>query len=284
MRVTIADIRRKKEKRERFAAITAYDVVTARLVDEAGIPLILVGDSLGMVVLGYDSTIPVTLDDIIHHTRAVVRGSQRALIVADLPFMTYHKSAEQALESAGRCLQEGGAQAVKLEGGQAVADTVARLTKAGIPVMGHLGLTPQSIHQLGGFRAQGKTVERARELLEDALALQEAGAFAVVLECVPAELSKLMTERLAIPTVGIGAGPHCDAEIQVISDTLGWFSDFVPKHARQFAHLAEAAASALKDYADAVNAGSFPTEKESVSVSENVIRAVEEGLEKRARN
>jgi len=276
MRVTIADIRKYKEKGERFAAITAYDVVTARLVDKAGIPLILVGDSLGMVVLGYDSTIPVTLDDIIHHTLAVVRGSSKALIVADLPFMTYHKSAEQALESAGRCLQEGGAQAVKLEGGRAIAATVARLTEAGIPVMGHLGLTPQSIHQLGGFRAQGKTVERARELVDDALALEEAGAFAIVLECVPTELSHLITKRLSIPTVGIGAGPHCNAEIQVVSDTLGWFSDFVPKHARQFAHLAEAAASALKDYADAVNAGSFPTEKESVSVSEDVIRAVEE--------
>jgi 3-methyl-2-oxobutanoate hydroxymethyltransferase len=276
MRVTIADIREKKEKRERFAAITAYDVVTARLVDEAGIPLILVGDSLGMVVLGYDSTIPVTLGDIIHHTRAVVRGSSKALIVADLPFMTYHKSAEQALESAGRCLQEGGAQAVKLEGGRAIAATVARLTEAGIPVMGHLGLTPQSIHQLGGFRAQGKTVERARELLDDALALQEAGAFAIVLECVPAELSKLITERLEIPTVGIGAGPHCDAEIQVVSDTLGWFSDFVPKHAKQFAKLAEAAAAALREYAEAVEAGTFPTEKESVSVSEDVIRALEE--------
>jgi len=279
MRVTIADIRKYKEKGERFAAITAYDVVTARLVDEAGIPLILVGDSLGMVVLGYDSTIPVTLDDIIHHTRAVVRGSSKALIVADLPFMTYHKSAEQALESAGRCLQEGGAQAVKLEGGQAVAATVARLTEAGIPVVGHLGLTPQSIHQLGGFKAQGKDVTRARELLEDALALQKVGAFAVVLECVPTELSKLITERLTIPTVGIGAGPHCDAEIQVIADTLGWFSNFVPKHARQFAKLADEAAVALKDYADAVKAGDFPTAKESVSVSEDVIRALEETLD-----
>jgi 3-methyl-2-oxobutanoate hydroxymethyltransferase len=280
MRVTVTDIRRMKEKGERFAAITAYDVVTARLVDEAGIPLILVGDSLGMVVLGYDSTIPVTLDDIIHHARAVVRGSQRALIVADLPFMTYQKSAEQALESAGRCLQEGGAQAVKLEGGRTIAATVARLTEAGIPVMGHLGLTPQSIHQLGGFRAQGKTVERARELVVDALALQEAGAFAIVLECVPAELSKLITERLEIPTVGIGAGPHCDAEIQVVSDTLGWFSDFVPKHARQFAKLADHAASALREYVDEVKAGTFPTATESVSVSEDVIREVEESLRK----
>ncbi len=279
MRVTIADIRKKKEKGERFAAITAYDVVSGRLVDEAGIPVVLVGDSLGMVVLGYDSTIPVTLDDIIHHTRAVVRGNRNALIVADLPFMTYQKSAEQALESAGRCLQQGGAQAVKLEGGRSIAPTVARLTAAGIPVMGHLGLTPQSIHQLGGFRAQGKSVDQAREILDDALALQDAGAFAVVLECVPTELSRLITERLTISTIGIGAGRHCDAEIQVIADTLGWFSDFVPKHARQFAKLAGIAASALKEYADAVNAGSFPTEKESISVSEEVIRAVEESFD-----
>ncbi|UCF09656.1 MAG: 3-methyl-2-oxobutanoate hydroxymethyltransferase [Candidatus Bipolaricaulota bacterium] len=277
MRVTIDQIRKKKARGERFAALTAYDVVTARLVDEAGIPLILVGDSLGMVVLGYDSTIPVTLDDIVHHTRAVVRGSRKALIVADLPFMTYHKSPEQALESAGRCLQEGGAQAVKLEGGRAVAETVARLTASGIPVMGHLGLTPQSIHQLGGFKAQGKDVERARELLGDAHALEEAGAFAIVLECVPAELSRLITERLTIPTVGIGAGPFCDAEIQVVSDTLGWFSDFVPKHAKQFAKLADAAAGALAEYVNDVEAGRFPTEKESVPLSEDVLRALEEG-------
>ena len=229
-----------------------------------------------MVVLGYDSTIPVTLDDIIHHTRAVVRGSQRALIVADLPFMTYHRSPEQALESAARCLQEGGAQAVKLEGGKAVAGTVARLTIAGIPVMGHLGLTPQSVHQLGGFKAQGKDISRARELLEDALALEEAGAFAIVLECVPSELARVITERLSIPTVGIGAGPHCDAEIQVVSDTLGWFSDFVPKHAKQYARLAEDAAAALSTYVRDVEAGVFPTEKESVAVPEDVIRALTE--------
>ena len=275
MRVTIDQIRKKKAKGERFAALTAYDIVTARLVDEAGVPLILVGDSLGMVVLGYDSTIPVTLDDIIHHTRAVVRGSRKALVVADLPFMTYHKNAEQALDSAGRCLQEGGAQAVKLEGGRMIAPTVVRLTGAGIPVMGHLGLTPQSIHQLGGFKAQGKDVARAQELLDDAIALEEARAFAIVLECVPTQLSKVITERLSIPTVGIGAGPFCDAEIQVVSDTLGWFSDFVPKHAKQFAKLADAAAEALGQYVEEVEAGSFPTEKESVSVSEDVIEALQ---------
>jgi 3-methyl-2-oxobutanoate hydroxymethyltransferase len=275
MRVTVTDIRRMKEKGERFAALTAYDVVTARLVDAAGIPIILVGDSLGMVVLGYDSTIPVTLDAIVHHTRAVVRGANRALIVADLPFMTYHKSAEQALDSAARCIQEGGAQAVKLEGGRPVAQTIARLTSAGIPVMGHLGLTPQSIHQLGGYKAQGKTAAQAKRLVEDALAVEEAGAFSVVLECVPAKLSCLVTERLSIPTIGIGAGPHCDAEIQVVSDVLGWFSDFVPKHARQYAKLSDAAAAAIQAYADDVRSGRFPTEKESVSVSEDVVREVE---------
>jgi 3-methyl-2-oxobutanoate hydroxymethyltransferase len=277
-RVTIADVRRMKENGERFAALTAYDVVTARLVDEAGVPIVLVGDSLGMVVLGYDSTIPVTLDDIIYHTRAVVRGSSNALVVADLPFMTYHKSAEQALDSAGRCIQEGGAQAVKLEGGRPVAGTIARLTAAGIPVMGHLGLTPQSIHQLGGYKAQGKTEAQARVLVEDALAVEAAGAFSVVLECVPAELSRLVTERLAIPTIGIGAGPHCDGEIQVVSDVLGWFSDFVPKHARRYAKLAEAAAEAIRAYADDVQNGRFPTEKESVSISADVIGQVEEAF------
>jgi len=278
MRVTVTDIRRMKEKGERFAALTAYDVVTARLVDAAGIPIILVGDSLGMVVLGYDSTIPVTLDAIVHHTQAVVRGANRALIVADLPFMTYHKSTEQALGSAARCIQEGGAQAVKLEGGRPVAQTIARLTAAGIPVMGHLGLTPQSIHQLGGYKAQGKTAVQARGLVEDALAVEEAGAFSVVLECVPAELSRLITERLSIPTIGIGAGPHCDAEIQVVSDVLGWFSDFVPKHARQYAKLSEAAAAAIREYGDDVQSGRFPTEKQSISLSADVIGEVEEAF------
>ncbi len=278
MRVTITDVRKMKAKRERFAALTAYDVVTARLVDEAGIPIILVGDSLGMVVLGYDSTIPVTLDAIVHHTQAVVRGAKRALIVADLPFMTYHKSAEQALGSAARCIQEGGAQAVKLEGGREIASTIGRLTAAGVPVMGHLGLTPQSVHQLGGYKAQGKTSAQAHKLMEGAFAIEEAGAFAVVLECVPSELSRLVSERLSIPTIGIGAGPHCDAEIQVVSDVLGWFSNFVPKHARQYAKLAEVADDAIREYAGDVGAGRFPTEKESVSVSEDVVREIEQAF------
>ncbi len=278
MRVTTADIRKMKENGTRFSALTAYDVVTARLVDAASVPVILVGDSLGMVVLGYDSTIPVTLDAIVHHTKAVVRGAQRALVVADLPFMTYHKSPEQALDSAARCIQEGGAQAVKLEGGCSIAPTISRLTSAGIPVMGHIGLTPQSIHQLGGYKAQGKTSAQAMRLVEDAFAIEEAGAFSIVLECVPSELSRIVTERLSIPTIGIGAGPHCDGEIQVVSDVLGWFSDFVPKHARQYAKLADAAAQAIREYTEDVNAGRFPTEKESVSLSDDVVSELEQAF------
>jgi len=278
MRTTITDIRKLKERNEKFAALTAYDVVTARLGDDAGIPLLLVGDSLGMVVLGYENTIPVTLDDMVHHTRAVVRGSTRALIVADMPFMTYHKSAEQALENAGRCIQEGGAQAVKLEGGRTMAPTIERLTQAGIAVMGHIGLTPQSVHQFGGFKVQGKTAERAVELVEDALAVEAAGAFAIVLECIPAPLSKLITERLSIPTVGIGAGPHCDAEIQVVSDILGWFTDFVPKHTKRYAELAERAAEAIAAYADDVQRGAFPADAHGFTIEGEVLRKVEDAF------
>lgn len=273
--MTTAEIRGYKERGERFACLTAYDVVTARIADEAGIPLLLVGDSLGMVVLGYENTIPVTLGDILHHTRAVVRGAARALIVADMPFMTYHRSAAQAIESAGRCMQEGGAQAVKLEGGRTAADTVARLTAIGVPVMGHIGLTPQSVHQLGGFRVQGKTAERAKELIEDAAALQEAGVFSIVLECVPSEVARRVTERLAVPTIGIGAGPHCDAEIQVVSDILGWMPSFVPKHTKPYGHLAEAARDAVTRYRDEVLARTFPGPAQSFSVSEEVLRAID---------
>lgn len=278
MRVTISDIRKYKAERRRFSALTAYDAATARLLDAAGVPLLLVGDSLGMVVLGYENTIPVTLDDILHHTRAVVRGAQRALIVADMPFMTYHRSVEQAIENAGRCIQEGGAHAVKLEGGRTMAGTVERLTAVGIPVLGHIGLTPQSIHQLGGFKVQGKTLEAARRLLDDASAVADAGAFAIVLECVPAEVARLITERLAIPTLGIGAGPHCDGQIQVSSDILGWLPDFTPKHTRPYAHLAQEAADAFRRFQEDVTAGSFPTEKESFSVPSEVVAQLRKEL------
>jgi 3-methyl-2-oxobutanoate hydroxymethyltransferase len=271
VRVTTSDIRKLKTEGKRFAALTAYDAVTARILDEVGVPLLLVGDSLGMVVLGYENTIPVTLADILHHTRAVVRGTRRALIVADMPFMTYHRSLDQALENAGRCIQEGGAQAVKLEGGRVMARTIERLAAVGIPVLGHIGLTPQSVHQLGGFKVQGKTLDAARRLVDDAHAVESAGAFAVVLECIPAEVARLITESLSIPTIGIGAGPLCDAEIQVSSDILGWLPDFSPKHTRPYAHLAEEAAAAFRHFQEDVTAGSFPTAKESFSVSDDVL-------------
>ena len=271
MRVTTSDIRKMKADGKRFSALTAYDAITARLLDEAGVPLLLVGDSLGMVVLGYENTIPVTLADILHHTRAVVRGTQRALVVADMPFMTYHRSLEQALENAGRCIQEGGAHAVKLEGGRTMAATIERLTSIGVPVLGHIGLTPQSVHQLGGFKVQGKTLDAARRLLDDAAAVEAAGAFGIVLECIPAEVARLITERLSIPTISIGAGAGCDAQIQVSSDILGWLPDFTPKHTRPYAHLAAEAADAFRRFQEDVVAGSFPTEKESFSISSEVL-------------
>jgi 3-methyl-2-oxobutanoate hydroxymethyltransferase len=260
-----------KQKREKIPMLTAYDYVTARMVDEAGVPLILVGDSLGMVMLGYESTIPVTMDEMLHHTRAVVRGAKSALIVGDMPFMTYHISVSDALYNAGRFIQEGGAQAIKLEGGEVVAEKVRRLVDCGIPVMGHIGLTPQSIYQLGGYKVQGKTPEAARKLLQDARILEEAGAFSIVLECVPAPLAQLITERAGIPTIGIGAGAGCDGQVQVIGDMLGLFTDFVPKHAKQYAKLAEEIKNAVTDYIAEVKSGSFPTMKQSYTMDESLL-------------
>jgi len=271
VRITVSDIRKMKAEKQRFSALTAYDVATARLLDKAGVPLLLVGDSLGMVVLGYENTIPVTLDDVLYHTRAVVRGTQRPLIVADMPFMTYHRSVEQALENAARCLQEGGAQAVKLEGGRTMAPTIERLTSVGIPVLGHIGLTPQSVHQFGGFKVQGKTLAAARRLLDDATAVEDSGAFGIVLECIPTGLAGLITERSSIPTIGIGAGPLCDAQIQVSSDILGWLPDFTPKHTRPYAHLASVTSDAFRRFQEDVSAGAFPSEKESFSMPDDVL-------------
>ena len=265
-----------KAKGERIAALTAYDYITARIVDEAGVPLVLVGDSLGMVFLGYETTIPVRLDDVLYHTRAVARGCTHALVVADMPFMTY-ATPETALENAGRCLQEGGAQTVKLEGGRSMADTIRRLTKAGIPVMGHIGLTPQSVHQLGGFKAQGKSLDQARQLLDDATAVEEAGAFSIVLECVPAPLAKLLTERLSIPTIGIGAGPHCDGEIQVISDILGLVPDFVPRHTKRYAELGSEIRRAVDAYVNEVKTVDFPTQAQSYSMDATILEELTRG-------
>ncbi len=269
--VTISEIKAMKRRGEPIVMLTAYDYPSARLVEEAGVPVILVGDSLGMVVLGYDTTLPVTMDEMLHHVKAVVRGTQRALVVADMPFMSFQTGPEDALRNAGRFLQEGGAQAVKLEGGTTVAATVRRLVDAGIPVMGHIGLTPQSLHQLGGYKVQGKTPHAAVRLMNDAVALEQAGAFAVVLETIPAPLARLITQRLRVPTIGIGAGPHCDGQVQVYHDLLGLFEGFVPKHARQYARLGEAVRDAVAAYAGDVREGRFPTEEHSFAMDEKAL-------------
>lgn len=265
MRTTILDIQKMTERGERIPMVTAYDYTSAQIVDRAGIPMILVGDTLGMVVLGYPTTVPVTINDMLHHCKAVVRGSQNALVIGDLPFLTY-SSPDDALRHAGRLLQEAGVQAVKLEGGAAFAPTVHRLVEAGIPVMGHLGLTPQSVNQLGGMRVQGRRANQARRLIEDALALEEAGAFAVVLELVPAELSAEISSRLRVPTVGIGAGPGCDGQVQVWHDILGLYTDFVPRHARRYANLADTIGDALRQYAAEVREEEFPTQEHSSTI------------------
>jgi len=271
MRITINQIKEMKQKGEKITMLTAYDYNTAKIVDEAGVPLILVGDSLGMVVLGYESTIPVTMDEMLHHTKAVVRGTKQAMIIGDMPFMTYHVSIEDALYNAGRFIQEGGAQAVKLEGGVTVAEKVRRIVECGIPVMGHIGLTPQSIHQLGGYKVRGKTQETATRLVADAKALEEAGAFSVVLETVPAQLATLITQSISIPTIGIGAGIGCDGQVQVINDILGSFTDFVPKHAKQYAKLTDIIRNAVTEYHNEVKAGSFPTDKQSSFMDESIL-------------
>lgn len=262
-RITTHKIQQMKRRGEPIPMVTAYDYTAARIVDSSGIPIILVGDSMGHVVLGYDSTIPVTVDDIVSACAAVVRGTRNPLIVADMPFLSYQIDAETALRNAARLIQEGGAQAVKLEGGKSVAPIVSRLVDAGVAVMGHIGLTPQHVNQLGGYRVQGKTEAAANQVLEDALALQDAGAFAVVLELIPVELAKRITESLVIPTIGIGAGVHCDGQVQVFHDMLGLDPDFRPRHSGKYAELAPVIRDALIRYSDDVRAGTFPTDAQS---------------------
>lgn len=274
MRVTTRNVQEFKKKGQKFAVLTAYDYPTAKLVEEAGVPVILVGDSLGQVVLGYDSTVKVTMEEMLHHTKAVVRGTQRAMVVGDMPFLSYNLDEAQALQNAGRFLQEAGAQAVKLEGGVHVADTVKRITEAGIPVMGHIGLTPQSVHQLGGYRVQGKTSAEAHELVEDALSLEAAGAFSVVLELIPTSVAETISQRLTIPTIGIGAGVGCDAQVQVINDMLGLNTDFVPKHAKRYATLGEIMRDAIAAYAAEVQAGAFPTDIESFLTEDSILKDI----------
>ncbi len=255
-RITISDIARLRADGSRIAMVTAYDYPTARLIDEAGIPLILVGDSLGRAVLGYQDEIPVSMDDMLHHAKAVARGSRAALVIGDMPFLSY-ATPEQGVQNAGRFLAEAGVQAVKVEGGRRSARTVEAITRAGIPVMGHIGLTPQAINQIGRVRIQGKTREAARDLLADALALQEAGAFAIVLELVPQQLAAAITERLQIPTIGIGAGAGCSGQVQVLTDLLG-VEEWQPRHARTYANLREVILGAIRAYKADVEAGAFP--------------------------
>lgn len=262
-RITTADIREMKRRGEKIVMMTAYDYPTARLVDEAEADMILVGDTLGMVVLGYDSTLPVTMEEMIHHTRAAVRGAKHAMVVGDMPFMSYQTGWQDAMKNAARFLQETNCGAVKLEGGVRSAETVKHLVEAGIPVMGHIGLTPQSVNQIGGWKVQGKTPAAAVQLMHDAQALEQAGAFAIVLELVPAPLAQILTARLTVPTIGIGAGVHCDGQVQVFHDLLGMYDGFSPKHARRYAEVGEVIRDAVSRYAADVRSGAFPTEKES---------------------
>jgi 3-methyl-2-oxobutanoate hydroxymethyltransferase len=262
-KITTAVIKDMKKKKEKVTMLTAYDYGTAAVVDEAGIDIILVGDSLGMVVLGYDSTLPVTMEDMIHHTKAVCRGAKRAMVLGDMPFMSYQVSVEDAVRNAGRFLQEAGAQGVKLEGGREVAEVTRRIASAGIPVMAHLGLTPQSVHQLGGYKVQGKSDAAAKRILEDAKILEDAGAFSVVLECVPTLLAKEITESLTMSTIGIGAGIHCDGQVLVINDMLGIFERFTPKFVKKYANLNLQIKEAVTQYIGEVRTGVFPDDAHS---------------------
>ncbi|MGI6093086.1 MAG: 3-methyl-2-oxobutanoate hydroxymethyltransferase [Negativicutes bacterium] len=270
-RITTATIREKKSKGEVITMLTAYDAAFARLLDEAGVDMLLVGDSLGNTMLGYDSTLPVTMEDMLHHTRAVCRGASRSMVVADMPFMSYQVSVEEALRNAGRFLKETPAQAVKLEGGKEIAPAVKAMTDAGIPVVGHLGLTPQSVNQLGGFKVQGKDVAAAQKLIDDARALEAAGAFAVVLECVPAPLATKVTQALSIPTIGIGAGNGCDGQVLVIHDVLGLLPGFKPKFVKPYRTLHTEITAAVQEYIAEVKSRQFPGPEHSFAMTDEVL-------------
>lgn len=271
MKNTVLTFKEAKEKNEKITMLTAYDYSTAKLIDEAGINSILVGDSLGMVCLGYEDTLSVTMEDMIHHTAAVSRGAKNALVVADMPFMSYQTSVYDAVVNAGRLMKEGRAQAVKLEGGKEVTEQIRAIVNASIPVVAHIGLTPQSVNAFGGFKVQGKSEEAAKKLLEEAKAVEEAGAFAVVLECVPAKLAEFISKQISIPTIGIGAGAGCDGQVLVYQDMLGMYSDFVPKFVKQYAKVGEVMKKAFEDYSKEVKDGVFPEEKHTFKIDEEVI-------------
>ena len=266
--VTTLTLKQYKEQKKKIVSLTAYDYSTAQVLGRSGVDVILVGDSLAMVVLGHKSTHPVTVDQMIHHTQAVVRGAERSMVVADMPFMSYQEDVKEAVKNAGRFIKEAGAHAVKLEGASRLTlETIERLVEIGIPVMGHLGFTPQSVHALGGFRVQGKTAEKAMKLMNDAQALERVGVFGIVLEMVPASVSKLISENLEVPTIGIGAGPYCDGQILVVDDMLGKFTDFKPSFVRQYANLADVSAKAITNYVNDVRSNSYPNNEESFHLS-----------------
>ena len=271
MKNTVVTIQKAKENKEKVTMLTAYDYSMAKLIDEAGIEMILVGDSLGMVMLGYEDTLSVTMEDMIHHTRAVARGVKNAMVVADMPFLSYQTSVYDAVCNAGRLMKEGRAQAVKLEGGREFAEHIRAITNASIPVVGHLGLTPQSLNAFGGFKVQGKTEEAAQKLLEDARIIEEAGAVAVVLECVPAKLASLVTEKIHIPTIGIGAGAGCDGQVLVYQDMLAMFGDFKPKFVKRFGEIGTQMKEAFQKYSEEVKAGTFPAEEHTFKIEDDVI-------------
>ncbi len=275
---TVSDFKKRKATNQKITMLTAYDYPTAKILDEAGVDSILVGDSLGMVVLGYEDTTRVTMEDMLHHIKAVVRGAKKALVVGDLPFLSYHLGKYESVKNAGRLLTEGGCKAVKLEGGEEVTEDVKAIVRSGIPVMGHIGYTPQSINLFGGHKAQGKDLETARKILRDAFALQQAGVFAIVLECVPHKLAGFISSKLDIPTIGIGSGADCDGQVLVTHDLLGLFRDFSPKHAKKYADMGGAIDSAVRSYMEEVTGKLFPTEKNSFSVEDEVVLTLEKEL------
>jgi 3-methyl-2-oxobutanoate hydroxymethyltransferase len=273
-KITPVDIQAMKKQGKKITMLTAYDYPMALLEDRAGIDIILVGDSLAMTVLGHENTLPVTMDEMIHHTKAVVRGAKHCLIVGDMPFMSYNTSEREAILNAGRLMKEAGADAVKLEGGVSVKDTVRAIVKGGIPVMAHIGLTPQTISMLGGFKVQGKDAQAAQKIIDDALSLEDAGAFSVVLEAVPAPIAKMVTDRLTIPTIGIGAGVHCDGQVLVVHDMLGLFDRFTPKFAKRYVNLSEQIFKAFEAYIEEVVKGTFPTDQHSFHIDEKELSKI----------
>lgn len=276
MKQTVTTIQKMKDNHQKISMLTAYDYTTAKLIDEAGVHMILVGDSLGMTMLGYENTLEVTMEDMIHHGKAVARGAKETMIVVDMPFMSYQTSVYDAVVNAGRLVKEGGAQAIKLEGGEKVCPHIKAITEASIPVMAHLGLTPQSINEFGGFKVQGKSFDAARTLIEDAKKVEAAGAFAIVLECVPDKLAKMITEAVSIPTIGIGAGPDCDGQVLVYQDMLGMYGDMQPKFAKRFVNAGEIMKQAFAQYCKEVAEGVFPAKEHCFHIDDEILRCVGE--------